>query len=312
MHKKTYRRKPGLERADIIFPHALREMSPKVAEQFDEHLALCHWEETVGPHAAKKVKPVAIQNGCLLLVAESSSWQNELALLRLDIMSKLNRFVGRNFVRSIRFVPKRKDVLTAYEAYNLHARKQRQNEKEQDLVFEAYQQTSLSEAEQNRVQEMTQIVDDPDLRKQLASFMGMGIRLKKAREKAHFHLCQDCGRQIEVGTLCLDCRRKHREAVRQDIRKYLREIPWATFAELQKLMYCTPSMVERERKRLVQIEARKVRLGDEESLEAKALVMLYRAIKPSQLTPAIIHRALRELQQDLARPQVFTPLKQKK
>lgn len=312
MHKKTYRRKPGLERADIIFPHALREMSPKVADQFDEHLALCHWEETVGPQAAKKVKPVAIQNGCLLLVAESSSWQNELALLRLDIMSKLNHFIGRNFVRSIRFVPKRKDMLTAYESYNIHAHEQRQSEREQNLVAEAYQQTSLSEEEQNRVQQMTQIVDDPELRKQLASFMGMGIRLKKAREKVHFHLCQDCGRQIEEGTLCLDCRREHREAVRQKIREYLHDIPWATFAELQKMIFCTPLTVERERKRLVQIMARKVRLGDEESMEAKFLVMLYRAIKPSQLTPAVIHKALGELQQDLARPQISTPWKKKK
>ena len=53
--------------------------------------------------------------------------------------------------------------------------------------------------------------------------------------------------------------------------------------------------------------ARRIEFGDWESLEAKTLVMLYRSLRPEQLTEDIVRRTLYDLRREMAEVTVFRP-----
>ena len=63
---------------------------------------------------------------------------------------------------------------------------------------------------------------------------------------------------------------------------------------------CLPDAVESARTSLIQQIASHVRYGDDSSPNALKLVMLEKRLPPDKLTPAIIKRALSDLQFNLA------------
>ena len=91
------------------------------------------------------------------------------------------------------------------------------------------------------------------------------------------------------------------------IRRYMLDLPWARYAQIKETVPCTPAMVASERSRLVQELGRRIEFGDWESLEAKTLVMLYRSLRPEQLSEEIVRRTLYDLRRDLAKGAVFRP-----
>ncbi len=64
---------------------------------------MLQWEFLVGEHIAKAATAVRIVKGVLLVKVKSSTWRNELNLRKQEIISTLNRGLGQDVVKDIRF-----------------------------------------------------------------------------------------------------------------------------------------------------------------------------------------------------------------
>jgi len=62
------------------------------------------WKEVVGEGLSRETAVVSIKRGRLFVKVRTPSWRNELTFLRSQIISKLNRRVGKKVVREIVFL----------------------------------------------------------------------------------------------------------------------------------------------------------------------------------------------------------------
>lgn len=61
------------------------------------------WDRAVPPRLAEHTRPFSLKGGVLLVEARSAVWMNEASLLREKIRAAVNRELGRDRVRELRF-----------------------------------------------------------------------------------------------------------------------------------------------------------------------------------------------------------------
>ncbi len=61
------------------------------------------WERAVGPDVAANARPAAVKANTLLVHVSNSTWLHHLRFQEGDLKEKLNRAIGREEIRSIRF-----------------------------------------------------------------------------------------------------------------------------------------------------------------------------------------------------------------
>jgi len=61
------------------------------------------WRRAVGAMLAAQAWPVRLRGGVLLVEVRSASWMNELSMLRERVRKAVNRELGREAVRELRF-----------------------------------------------------------------------------------------------------------------------------------------------------------------------------------------------------------------
>ena len=69
------------------------------------------WAGIVGPRVARHTRAIAFEQGVLRVEVEGSAWMHELGYLKLDLIKAVNRELGTDRVRDLRFVIPRKGVL---------------------------------------------------------------------------------------------------------------------------------------------------------------------------------------------------------
>jgi len=62
-----------------------------------------HWKEIVGEEIAKRTSPERLVRGILYISVSSSTWANELSLMSVQLIEKINAFAGEQVVKTIRF-----------------------------------------------------------------------------------------------------------------------------------------------------------------------------------------------------------------
>ena len=65
------------------------------------------WPKLVGPRVARHARAVAFRNGTLHVEVEGSAWMQELSYLKRDLVQRINRELGGEHVRDVRFSPPR-------------------------------------------------------------------------------------------------------------------------------------------------------------------------------------------------------------
>jgi hypothetical protein len=68
-----------------------------------EQQAIGNWPEVVGPHIAASTRADRVREGILFVSCKSSAWANELSLHKDQIVGGLNKSVGAEVVKDIRF-----------------------------------------------------------------------------------------------------------------------------------------------------------------------------------------------------------------
>jgi len=89
---------------------ALRDLMPGLLERFGlasgvaGWRAVHEWSEVVGERVARRTRAVSFEKGVLLVEVEGSAWLQELGFLKRELIGQLNRHLGSNQVRQLRFV----------------------------------------------------------------------------------------------------------------------------------------------------------------------------------------------------------------
>ena len=66
--------------------------------------AVEEWPRIVGPRIARRTQAVGFHDGVLRVEVEGSAWMHELSFLKHDLVRKIQRDLGTNRVRDVRFV----------------------------------------------------------------------------------------------------------------------------------------------------------------------------------------------------------------
>ncbi len=83
----------------------------------DRAIAVTAWREAAGEEVASHARGFAMRGGELLVIVDSSVWAGELSALSEDYRTAVNRIVGRELVRSMRFsVSKRVSEENAWDS----------------------------------------------------------------------------------------------------------------------------------------------------------------------------------------------------
>jgi predicted nucleic acid-binding Zn ribbon protein len=73
--------------------------------------AVEEWPRLVGARVSRHTRAVAYHDGTLRVEVEGSAWMHELGFLKRDLIRKLNRDLGGELVREVRFVIPRGGIL---------------------------------------------------------------------------------------------------------------------------------------------------------------------------------------------------------
>jgi predicted nucleic acid-binding Zn ribbon protein len=70
----------------------------------NQNNALLIWASTVGKKIAQNTNPDKVEHGVLTIKVESPTWRQELVFEKQKILKKLNKKLGKNTIREIRFI----------------------------------------------------------------------------------------------------------------------------------------------------------------------------------------------------------------
>jgi predicted nucleic acid-binding Zn ribbon protein len=73
--------------------------------------AVSEWPEMVGPRVASHSRAVGFRDGTLQVEVEGSAWMHELGVLKRELLRTINRRLGSELVRDVRFVVPRGGIL---------------------------------------------------------------------------------------------------------------------------------------------------------------------------------------------------------
>lgn len=66
--------------------------------------ALNIWNEVVGDTVAKNTQPEKVEHGIIIVKVTSPTWRQELFFQKKEIVQKINKKIGKNVIRDIRFI----------------------------------------------------------------------------------------------------------------------------------------------------------------------------------------------------------------
>ena len=119
------------------------------------------WDQAVGETVAKQAQPTLVRGGTLFVKCSSSAWMQELQFMKGTICKELNRLVGREAVKDIKF------------QMGTIARPTQETSSIND------QEVSLDDDERARIDEALRPLQDAETREIVRRLMVKGASLKK-------------------------------------------------------------------------------------------------------------------------------------
>jgi predicted nucleic acid-binding Zn ribbon protein len=74
-----------------------------IRHKIAEYEAVLRWESIVGEHIGRVAEAIKIVKGVLVVKVKSGTWRNELSLRKREIIETLNKELGDEIVKDIRF-----------------------------------------------------------------------------------------------------------------------------------------------------------------------------------------------------------------
>ena len=268
-----------------------------------------NWSELVDESIAAQVKPVGIEHNTLLVSVKSSAFKDQLKFLAEEIIDAINENFGKEepLVKEIR-------IAKSFQVDDMPPKKNQPAQVDEASV--KLEDVTLTDEEIKRCEKQAEKFSDAEFRATVLNALLSQAKAQKFRFANKWHKCAKCNTLCPPAEMfCEVCRIKERKTMVKKLFDIFYDTPWLKTQDAQKLLLkqmphmrseCTLDAIDSARTSLIQNLASHIRFGDEESADVLKLVMLEKRLPPDKLTPAIIKRALSELQFNLADLPKFT------
>ena len=259
------------------------------------------WNDIVGKDIAKYIIPQDVTFSVLYVYTYSSVWANSFQYLKLDTIKKINEYLGYKLIKDIQFT-----------RFNKVKRKIYSPILEKKVNLGSYiKQVEITDEDLNLIDKKTDCIEDEDLKSAIKKVYMKNLQLKKLKEKYNWIPCKKCGHlTLPENPYCYNCQREIKEEKQQKIAEILLEIPWARYQDIIKYVDCSMDMVNKQRTKLVQILASKLKPGVDYpvddvdnfkySIDAQTVVMMYKSIPPDKLNKNVLKDTIFKLRYDTA------------
>ena len=285
---------------DQVLHKQMRSLGKVTYKKFLCREVINNWSQLVDESIAAQVVPVTIERGVLFVNVENSAFKDQLKFFKEEIIDAINENFGQD-------EPLVKDIQIAksFQIPNPPQEKSPPAQVEESQI----EDITLTEEEIARCQEEADKFSD-ELRQIVLATLVSQAKAQKLRLKNSWHKCATCNVLCPPEeNFCVVCKIKERTNMINKLFDILYDAPWLKSWDAQKILLeqmphmrseCTLDTVDSARTSLIQNLASHIRYGDEDSPEVMKLVMLKKQLPPDKLTPAIIKRALYELQFNLS------------
>jgi predicted nucleic acid-binding Zn ribbon protein len=69
-----------------------------------QNSAILYWEEVVGDKISKNTEPQSVEHGTLTVSVSNPAWRQELIFKKEEIIKQLNKKIGENTIKELRFI----------------------------------------------------------------------------------------------------------------------------------------------------------------------------------------------------------------
>lgn len=284
-----------IEQFGDYFQNNLDRIFSKGINQYLTAYVKNHWKQIVGSVVAKHSKVSHVANKVLYIHAWPDAWANEIKLLSEELISKINVYAGRNFIKFINFIKfyeQKSDLPLKIINPDIALKK--------NIKLKI-----LNQEEKNKIKDSLSKVKDKDLKKVLKEYAIISKKMQNYR-RDNLIKCKVCGK-FKGEEICEECKIKKETEIKNKLVKLLRDLPYYSFADAKKeIPELSPDLFTKIRLELLQIQAKKVKFKDGVTLESKILAMLYKSLPPEFLSDIMVYDTLKKLRYDLAEPFAFS------
>lgn len=103
-------RKSELTSSSDVLQNLLQDSKNPLADQFTRWKLWKKWRDVVGPTVSTHSMPVGFDNGVLYVWVKSSVWLQEFIFVAGPLKDKINQYLGRKWVKGVRFTLNKRDV----------------------------------------------------------------------------------------------------------------------------------------------------------------------------------------------------------
>ena len=91
-----------MEKLDTTIKNFLNKLG--LTKNVNQNKAIVLWDEVVGEKISKNTEPISVEHGTLTVSVSSSTWRQELVFKQQDIINQLNKKLGQNTIKEVRFI----------------------------------------------------------------------------------------------------------------------------------------------------------------------------------------------------------------
>jgi predicted nucleic acid-binding Zn ribbon protein len=164
-----------------------------------ERSALSVRSEIVGPRISKATKAEQIRDGILFVGCRTATWANELTFLKTDIMGKLNKRLGGQYVKDIRFSTRspKQLVQTPDEV-----------EERDQIPEKEFEGIQIPPEDLQKIEAVSLEAESEELAARIRKTLITSRKLDQWKIDHGWKKCDSCGSLIEEGdTVCPWCKK---------------------------------------------------------------------------------------------------------
>ena len=283
-----------------VMKSSLKALGDDVYIKYLRQSLITNWADIVGQNYAQKVKPLYVEHKRLFVYSGDSAWKSTLFAYKSRIIKRINDHFETDLIDDILFG---RPSERPREDLNIAAA---QPPKQVDIV-KTVRNIELTDEELEEIEKSCACIEDDVLRETFLKTSISRAKSEKYKKSQGWHDCPYCGLLCPPEQkICNRCRDLEYEVFEKLIIGILKEVPWVVYSEIRSeiekamphmVTECTPEKVENLRGMLVQQMAQTLDKRNQNRI--KSLVMLFKGVKPEELTDNLIAKALYELRYDL-------------
>lgn len=271
-----------MQKIEDILTTTIRNMG--LQKKYNAQSVIVHWKKIVGDDIANHTYPVLVQSGILLIAVNNSVWCHHLSMMKDNIISKINDFIGEKLILDIRF-----------QAGNSKKNPNQENTNTEVEYPIKYQlsKVKLNEADVQIIHETVAPVHDKYLKQKIMRIMRKDLAMKNIKKQNNWHECKNCLVLCPPEQIyCSVCKLNEKQNVIIKIISTLKDIPWIRHRELNEHIPCTDEEFHQAKYTLVSSIGRAIQDGDTDRFKIMIFIMLTTGAKIEAINEAVIHKTL--------------------